>query len=200
MIRLLTQLLFLMNITLTYSQDFKLSVLGDFLVGNKYLSYEFGPAVNVELLFNKIPITVNATTRFYLSELSTENLFSYSYTYTVSGIGTSLKYYPIKWTIQPYVGLGIFLNFNNISTSGNASFIDNKYALENVNDNISVEVISGLKLSANSPINFIVEVTRTFNKPGYDLVITDYDNNIIIRKEKLNFNSVFIKFGLQFSL
>lgn len=69
-----------------------------------------------------------------------------------------------------------------------------------VEHNFSSEITGGLILSAKTPVNLFVEVTQTFNKPDYDLILLDSDYNKTTRKEKFNFNALFIKLGVRFGL
>jgi len=184
------------------SQSLRLGITADFLVGNKYLNYEFGPALVLDYSFRNIPVSIQGKARFYLSELSEENNFSAGYTYTLSSVGVSINYYPIDWDIEPYIGLGIAYNFNDLQQSGNAHFLSEGTIRGpgNLENNFSTEITGGINFSANTPINFIVEVTQTFNKPSYNLGISDKDYNQTIQKTNFNFNSIFLKLGLLFRI
>lgn len=187
MIKILAFTIFL-SIT-SFAQSFRLGFTADFLVENRYLNYEFGPAIIIDYSFESIPISIQAKTRFYLSELSGENNFSAGYTYTVSGIVMNFNYYPIDWAIEPYLGFGIAYNFNDLRMSGNMHPLINGTiaGAGKIKDNISGELTAGLKLSANTPINFIAEVSQTFNKPKHG-------------ENQFNFNSLFLKLGLLFQI
>ena len=168
-----------------YPQTLRLGLTADFLVSNKYLNYEFGPTLMAEYRFQNLPIAIQGKTRFYLGELSEENNFSASYTFSNLSAGISLIYLPIQWDIEPYLGFGIFYNDYDLYQSGNSffyleSFFNSPGDFEN---NFSSEITGGLKFSANTPINFIAEVTKTFNQVG-----------------NVNFNSVFLKLGLLFKI
>lgn len=183
------------------AQDLRLGGSLDFLLANKYKNYEIGPGIIFEYSFKDIPFSIIGAARFHLSELSEDNKFSFSYAYTVTTVGTSIKYSPVRWAIQPYISGGIFYNFNDTKSSGNPTLYNGKlFALDNLRNNISFEIAGGLKLSANSPINFIVEFTRTFNKPNYDFAVSDPDNNLSSKVIKFNFDSLFLSLGLLFML
>ena len=171
------------------SQIFRLGLTADFLVDNKYLNYEFGPAIVIDYSIEEIPVSIQAKTRFYLSELSGENNFSTGYTRTVSSIVVNIIYNPINWDIEPYIGLGIAYNFNDLQISGNVHpSVDGTIHLPgDLKNSLSTEVTGGLRLSAKTPINFIVEVTQNFNKPNHG-------------RGQFNFNSLFLKLGLLFQI
>ena len=183
------------------AQDLKLGGSLDFLLANKYKNYEIGPGIMLEYSFKDIPFSIIGTARFHLSELSEESKFSFGYTYTVATVGTSIKYSPLSWAIQPYISGGIFYNFNDMKSSGNPTLYNGYlFAQDNLKNNIAFEITGGLKLSANTPINFIVEITRTFNKPHYDVVVNDPDNKLSSKEAKFNFDSLFLRLGLLFTL
>lgn len=187
----------------TSSQSFKLGSSFDLMLGNENLSFEMGSAINLEYLLNAIPISIIGCVRLHYSELNDNTFkFSYGYSYTIYSIGTIIKYYPIRWDIEPYVGYGFFYNFNNSNATGMASFTSIGTLLSSniVEHNFSSEITVGLVFSAKTPLNLFVEVARTFNKPDYDLILLDYDNNKTIKKEQFNFNSLFIKLGVRFVL
>lgn len=202
MVKITILIVFLMNFAYTNSQSFKLGGSFDLMLGNKYLTYELGPAVNIEYLFEAVPISINGCVRLHLSELNDETYkFSWGYTYTIYSIGSIIKYYPINWDINPYIALGLFYNFNNAKASEMPSFINGYLVGQNiVEHNFSTEISGGLIFSARDIINFIFEVTQTFNKPEYDLILIDYDNNKTIKKAQFNFNSLFLKLGVRFGL
>lgn len=173
------------------------------MLGNENLSIEIGPAINLEYLLDAVPISINGCVRLHYSELNDNTFkFSYGYSYTIYSIGTIIKYYPIRWNIEPYVGYGFFYNFNNSNATEMASFTSIGTILSSniVEHNFSSEITVGLIFSAKTPVNLFFEVTQTFNKPDYDLILLDYDYNKTIKKEKFNFNSLFIKLGVRFVL
>ncbi len=182
------------------AQDFKLGFTGDFLTGNKYLNYQVGPALIADYSFKYLPISVRTNARFYLAELTSEG-FSAGYTYTNFSIGPSIEFYPFVWAIEPYLGAGIYYNSNSFTKNGNESLLyDGTLRLVgNVKNNISFELTAGVKFSAETPINFIVEVTQTFNQPA-DYIIMDGYSDKILSQEKLNFNSLILKLGLLFRI
>ncbi len=197
-------LFLILLVSIAYSQPLRLGIKADILTGNKYLNYEIGPDIELNYFLKKLPVSINACTRFYLGELSNENNFSFGHTLTVTSLGISLNYYPLTWPIEPYVGAGVFYNIINLMSSGNPVFIDGTTRGPiNVKNSLSEEITLGLNFSANTPINFVVEVTKTFNQPEYTLYISDsrlgsYSNTY--KKEHLNFNSLFLKLGLYFKL
>jgi len=187
----------------TSSQSFKLAGSLDLMLGNENLSIEIGPAINLEYLLDAIPISINGCVRLHYSELNDNTFkFSYGYSYTIYSIGTIIKYYPIRWDIEPYIGCGLFYNFNNSNASEMPSFISIGYfkGSKIVEQNFSSEITGGVVLTAKTPVNFFIEVTQTFNKPDYDLILSDSDLNKTVTKEQLNFNSLFIKLGVRFGL
>jgi hypothetical protein len=170
--------------------------------GNKNLTIEVGPAINIEYSLDAFPISINGCVRLHYSELNDETFkFSYGYAYSIYSAGTIIKYYPIKWDIVPYIALGLFYNFIHTNHSEMANFI-NGYIVsqKTVEQNISTEITGGLILSAKTPVNLIVEVTQSFNKLDYNLIPSDSDHNTTTRKEKFNFNALFIKLGVRFGL
>ena len=198
-------ILFLMLLAgAVYSQPLRLGIKADILTGNKYLNYEVGPDIELNYFLKRLPVSINACTRFYLGELSNENDFSNGFTLTVSSLGISLNYYPLTWPIEPYVGAGVFYNLINLMSSGNPVFIDGTIGgPSNVKNSLSEEITLGLNFSANTPINFVAEVSRTFNQPEYTLNKSDSRSNtysITSMKEQLDFNSLFLKLGLYFKL
>lgn len=201
---LILVIILLSNICI-YSQQLKLGVKADFLTGNKYINYQVGPAVALDYSLSQIPFSVQGTVRFSLGELSNENQFSTGYAFTVFSAGLSLNYYPVVWPIEPYLSAGVFFNSNSFQESGTPSedFSGNMYFLTGLKNNISGELTFGIKFSANTPVNFIAEVTQTFNKPDYTLKTLNSQNGTyreITRKEKFNFNSMFLKLGLLFNI
>lgn len=187
----------------TSSQSFKLGGSFDFMLGNENLSIEIGPAINIEYLLDAVPISINGCARLHYSELNDEtHKFSWGYSYTIYSIGTIIKYYPIRWDIEPYIGCGLFYNFNKSNASEMASFTSLGYLIDSkiVEHNFSSEITGGLILTAKTPVNLFFEVTQTFNKPEYDLIQLDSDYNKTTRKAEFNFNTLLIKLGVRFGL
>jgi hypothetical protein len=182
------------------AQDFRLGFTGDFLTGNKYLNYQVGPALIADYSFEDLPISVRGSARFYLAELTSEG-FSAGYSYTDLSIGPSIEFYPFVWAIEPYLGAGMYYNSNNFTKNGNQSLLDDGTLrlVGNVKNNISLELTAGVKFSAKTPINFIVEVTQTFNQPADYIIMDGYSENIL-SQEKLNLNSLILKLGLLFRI
>ena len=200
-----TVILILMSFISIYSQSLRLGIKTNFLTGNKYLKYEAGPALSADYFFQDLPVAVNICTRFYLAELSPENNLSTGYTLGVWGIGITTYYYPVQWAIEPYIGAGVFYNSNDLQSEGIGSAnIYGSYAFAGyLHNNISGEITLGINFSADTPINFIAEVTRTFNKPGYELNTlkpTGSSYSKTVQKEKFDFNSLFLNIGLAFKL
>lgn len=193
-------LIFILLSGFTYSQNFNLGFTADILAGNKNLNYQVGPALIAEYLFKDLPISVRANARFYLGELTSDG-FSADYTYSNFGIGPSIGFYPILWSIEPYIGAGVYFNSNNFTKNGNQSLLhDGTLGLVgNVENNFSFEISVGVKFSAKSPINFIVEVTQTFNHPA-DYIIMDGYSDKKLSEKKLDFNSLILKLGLLFRI
>lgn len=182
------------------AQNFNLGFTGDFLTGNKYLKYQVGPSLIAEYSFKDLPLSARANARFYFGELTSEG-FSAGYTYTDFSIGPAIDFYPFEWAIEPYFGAGVYYNSNKFTKNGNQSLLyDGTLRLVgNVKNNISLELTAGVKFSAKTPINFIVEVTQTFNKPA-DYIIMDGYSDKILSQEKMDFNSLILKLGLLFRI
>ena len=201
---LLIIILFTSSICL-YSQSYRLGIGVNILTGNKYLNYEVGPALNLNYNLKKLPISINGNAIFSLSELSKSNNISTGYTRSVFSLGIGLNYYPIKWAIMPYLGLVTFYNINNLSQSGTPSpssegFIRSPGSIKN---NFSAEIHGGIIFSANTSINFIVEVSKTYNRPSYNLKITDTRGEkytSTYSNETFDFNSIFLRLGLNFEI
>ncbi len=198
--KLMFIIIFLTNGIYLYSQPFRLGIRADILTGNKYLSWEGGPSLTLDYSLKDISISLQGSTRLYLAELNSSK-FSAGFTYSDLSFGFSVNYYPIHWAIEPYIGLGIFYNINNLIQSGNSSpFYNGTFIYpSDVKNNFSEEITLGIDFSANTPINFIVEITHTFNIPG-KLITFDSINEKIIKEGKLNFNSLFLRIGLSFTI
>jgi hypothetical protein len=201
-IKFLVTIFFLLSFAEIKPQNFKLGGSFGLMLGNKYLAYNLGPTVNIEYLLEVVPISINGCVRLHLSELNDETYkFSWGYTYTIYSLGTIIKYYPISWDIEPYIALGLFYNFNNVESSGHPAFINGYLVGQKIVEyNFATEITGGLILSAKTPANLFVEVTQTFNKPNYDLIMIDSDGNKTTKNEEFNFNSLFLKLGVLFSL
>ena len=187
----------------TSSQSFKLGGSFDLMLENKDLAHELGPTVNIEYLFESLPISINGGARIHYSAINNETYkFSWSYNYIIYSIVTSIKYYPFSWDIEPYIACGLSYNFINKNNSSGHPYFNNGYIVGQniVEHNFSSEITGGLILSAKTPVNLFFEVTQTFNKPEYDLIFIDYDNNKTTRKEKFNFSALLIKLEVRFGL
>ena len=183
-------------------QNFKIGGSFNFMLGNKNLAYELGPAINIEYLFDDLPISINGCARFRLSALNNDTYqFSWSNDYTIYSLGTIIKYYPYKWDIEPYIAYGLFYNSFNSNSSGHPTFINGFIISPKIDkNNLSSEITAGLILTAKTPVNIVFEVTQSFNKLDYDLIMLDSDYNKKTLKEEFNFNALFIKLGVRFSL
>jgi prepilin-type processing-associated H-X9-DG protein len=193
-------LIFLFYNFFLFSQTIRLGADINFLTGYKYYNFLVGPSVLAEYGFQKVPLTIKVSCRlFFISELN-ENYLP-GYTNNCVGAGVSLNYFPVKWDVQPYFGLGLFYYSNSIKQGGNASFVDGHINyIRNEDNNISVELTGGIKFSAYSPINFIIELTQTFSKQA-DLISQNPETNSIIEKQKISiFNSLFIRGGILFRI
>ncbi len=139
--RIIFSLFILIITSASFSQVIKLGGTIDILTGGKNISYMVGPNLLFEYIFEQLPISITGSTHFYLSELSNENKYLSNFTYKTFGLGISIKYYPITWSIEPYIGFGSTFNTNNINQPGNAQFIDNRQILlREVKNNISEEL------------------------------------------------------------
>lgn len=203
MVKLIAIIIFLMHFVCTYAQSLKMGGSFDLMLGNEYLEYEIGPSFNAEYLLKSIPISITGCLRVHFSEPNNDTYkFSWGFTYTIYSVGTIIKCYPIRWDIEPYIGGGLFYNFNDASVSEHPSFINGNLVSPIIDaNNISAEISGGIVFSAKSSVNFILEVTQTFNEPKYDLVRDDYEGKLISSEKKtFNFNSFLIKLGVRFGL
>lgn len=197
-------LLFLIINSITYCQNIKAGSELNILTGNKNLSYLIGINLIGQYSFDELPLSLQANIRLNpFSEISNDNKYIGSFSYINYNFGLSIHYYPINWAIEPYIGLGAFYNLNDISQSGMPRTINGKTVLLNdVKNNLSLEIIGGIKFAANSSINFIVEVDYSLSKPEYELFLysTNWSEENAIINEKLDLNSIFLKIGLMFKL
>jgi len=196
-----TLLLFVFLVFSAYPQQFGIGFTGDFLTGNTNISYQIGPTAFLNYKFDALPISLRADTRFYYGNLNSEG-FSADYTYTDLSLGASVNYYPITWHIEPYFSAGMFYNANYFSKNGNQTPLSDGYLhlLDNARNSISFELTAGLKFATETPINFLVEVTQTFNTP-VDYVLSEGEPSYkIIKRTNLNFNSLILKLGLLFRI
>ena len=182
-----------------YTQTIKIGINGNFLAGNTYFNYQIGPSFSAEYSFEHIPLTITPAIRLYVSELS--DAFLPGFNNNVFGIGASLNYYPINWEIEPYLGAGVYYYSNSMKPGGMLSIINgNIQHLENSNNNFSGEITGGIKFSAKNPINFIIEVTKTYSKKA-KLITSDFYSGSIISEKEINiFDSLFIRLGLLFNI
>lgn len=202
--------LFLILISaVSYCQNIKAGSELNIVTGSKNLSSLVGINLFVQYDFIELPISFQGNIRLNpFSEISNENKYIGSYSYTNYNFGLSFNYYPINWAIEPYIGIGTFYNLNDLSQSGMPRTINVKTVLlNNINNNLSLEIIGGIKFAANSPINFIVEVNYSFSNPEYELSLYSADwseesANYTIEniQDKLDLNSLFLKLGLMFNL
>ncbi len=198
--------IFLVCDLIMYPQTCSAGFSADFLTGNKYLDYEIGPSLKLDYKLKDLPFSITGTARLYLTGLSSENNFAARIYNNFYSIGVSLNYYPLAFSIEPYVGLGAFYNFNNLQRDGNATpSSDGVIRLpEGLKNSVSAELTAGVKFSANTPINFIVEVTQTFNSPKYNLDIQypygASNGGIRTQAKTINFNSLLVKIGLMFKI
>ncbi len=202
---ILAIIIFLIGSIFLYSQNLRGGFTADFLTGNKNISFEAGPSIRLVYMFKYLPISITGSGRIYFSELSQENNFSTGISQNIYSIGASVNYYPVKLTIEPYFGLGAFYNFNTLHRDGTPfPTSDGNIRLPgSIRNNASLELTAGLIFSANTPVNFIVEITQIFSKPSYDLIIintSDIHSASTTRAEVFNFNSLFFKIGFMFRI
>ncbi len=184
-----------------FGQKFSAGGTVDILVGGETMNYMFGPRLLIEYKSDEFPLAFLASAHFYLSEITGKSIYLGGFTYTTFGFGAAAYYYPLSWAIEPYIGAGGVYNSNRVEQAGNANFIDGKWiSLQKFNDNFSFELIGGLKFAANTPINFIVEITYKLHRPAYEVALISIDSSKEISNKKLNLNSTFIKLGLLFRL
>jgi hypothetical protein len=192
-------MMFLVASSVIYCQNFKFGGGINVLTLNKYLDYEYGLNLFLKYPFPTVPLSIQGDIRFSISALSTKNKYLGGYSRTDFNFGISMHYYPFSWSIAPYIGLGAYYNSNNISQSGMSGFLDTRsVTLKRAENNFSSEVISGVNFSTDTPTNFYIELDYTLNKPEYVLVYID--NGEEAKKDKFNFNSLFLRLGLHFKL
>lgn len=183
------------------AQDFKLGFTADFLTGSKYLNYQVGPTIIADYSFKYLPLSLRMNAKFYLAEVTSEG-FTADHTYTSFSIGPSINFYPITWAIEPYVGAGLYYTSNSITQNGNEYNNLTDFTLRsigNVRNTVTFDLTAGIKFAAYTPINFIVEVSQTFNNPA-DYIIRDGYTYKILSREPLKFNSLILKLGLIFRI
>jgi hypothetical protein len=185
---------FLINTSVS-AQFLRLGVEGNFLTGNKYYSYQFGPALLAEYSFENLPISITGSVRVHISELNDEYLAGYNN--NIIGYGLSVNYYPIYWVIEPYIGVGVFYNSNTLEPGGMPNLIN---GVINADNNIAAELIGGIKFASRTPINFFIEITQTFSKSAQLVTAEELSNVIIERKDIKLFNSLFLSIGLLFKI
>ncbi len=192
--------------SLSFPQTSSIGFTGDFLTGNENLSYQAGPSLIFEYPVTKLPIAVRGNIKFYLGEV-TPGKYSIGYTYTNFSAGASLNYYPINYAIEPYLGVGIYYTSNGFIGEGNKSGSTSSegagmtyHLIENVNNSATYELTLGIKFAASTAINFITEVTQTFNHPADVIVFYDDPHWHEVSRSPLNFNSLILKLGLLFQI
>lgn len=178
------------------SQTFKLGITSDVLLGNENINHQFGPDLILDYSLKRLPVSIEIHTRFYVTEISSRKL-SFIYDNNLLSVGASINYSPIVSRIEPYIGLGLFYNFNNIETVGNGDY---ERLLNYPRGNFSPEIIGGLKLFADKPFNIIIEAAQTFNNTGKIKIFNVDITPIFIKEEDISFNSFFIKAGILFKI
>lgn len=195
---LLSILFFITGTTQINSQSIKLGLAGNFLVGNKYYNYQLGPSLMGKYSFESLPVSMIVGIRFYTSELDNDYLPGYSN--NVFSFGASIYYNPIHWAIEPYVGAGVYYNSNRLKPGGMPASVNGAIiSVKNADNNISGEITVGITLSANDPLNIVVELTQSFSKPAI-LVASDEVNNTLNERSIKIFNSLFIRVGILFKI
>lgn len=200
-----TILILILLSSLSFSQTSGIGFTADFLTSNQNLSYQVGPSLMYDYSISSIPVTLRGSIRYYLGEV-TPGKYSIGYTYTNFSVGASLNYYPIKYDIEPYLGAGIYYTSNGFIGEGNRNGPYSEgdgltsHLIGNVNNNAVFELTLGLKFAANTSINFITEVTQTFNHPADVIVFNDTPYWHEVSRSSLNFNSLILKLGLLFQL
>ena len=192
--------IFLLFAALNNAQDFKLGFTGDFLTGGRYLNYQVGPTIIADYSFKYLPLSLRMNAKFYLAEVTSEG-FSAGYTYTSFSLGPSINFYPITWAIEPYIGAAIYYTSNSFTQNGNQSpsVEGTLSSIGNVRNTVSYELTAGLKFAAKTPINFIVEVSQSFNNPADRIISNGYPYKIL-SSEQLKFKSLTLKLGLIFRI
>ena len=185
-----------LNGILISAQNFRASITADFAISSEQTTYQFGPSLMLEYDFDKIPIVIRTDANFSIAEIKGVEYFS-SAPYNHSEYGISVLYKPIDWPIEPYLGVSALYNWNSVRQVGNWSYYsgNNHGYLIKMHDNISFGFIAGLVLSANTPVNVILELMQIINQPKYDIAIND-----VPEARRFNFNSVIIRAGVRFKL
>lgn len=186
------------NLSFLLAQPLSFGVKGDILIQNKNMDYEFGSRLVLDYQFENLPFSLSSNLGFRYAELSPEINLSTGYTKTTSSLGVVFYYYPIKWDIEPYIGLGLFYNANNISKSGTG---DDVYVAEKIKNNIAYTINGGIKFSASSSIHFITEVIYSINNPDYTMKETnDFDGTYVEYNAEFDFKALYLSLGLMFDI
>jgi hypothetical protein len=189
--------------SIDFSQEFKLGFAGGVAIDSKHLNHQLGPSVIGDFTFKNIPIFIRAGAQYYLSELNNENNLSWSANNNFLNVGFSVNCYYRYNIIQPYVGAGVFYNFNNIESAGKPSkeYDGALHGFSNVENNASLEITGGIKLLLKTDVDLLLELTQSFNSPEYDQSVFNVTTNQrTVRRASFNFDAILVKFGALFSL
>jgi hypothetical protein len=166
----------------TFAQTYSLGGSLDFSLENEISDLRAGPNLMFLYSFEDLPISLRFDSHYYLNEIG--------YEYSNFNFGSEVLFSPISCVIEPYVGVGLRYNINEISSEG----LDPNPP-KNIRNNFSGEFISGINFSANSPINFIMEIYYTTHNPKFNY---EYDSKIV--RKRLKLNVVFLRAGIMFRL
>ena len=190
MFKYLIIIIVVLSSTVSNSQYFRMGGGINFLMQSEYFTYQIGPSIICDYTFKKIPCSVSLNIRGCMGEFDSGKHRLGKF-YTILSYGSCFNYYPVKWVIEPYIGLGAF--FNSLSISEGVG---------NMN-NFSGECTLGFKLSAKTKNNFFIEVTKSYSRPSYEYEVYDpvtFKNTNVTSTKEYNFNSLNIKVGVMFKL
>ena len=190
MLKYLICIIVIISSPICHSQYFRLGGGINFLMQSDYFNYQIGPSIICDYTFDKIPCSVALNIRGCLGEFDFGKHHLGKY-YTMLSYGTCFNYYPVKWVIEPYIGVGAFFNSHSISEG-----------IGNMN-NFSGECTLGFKLSAKTANNFFLEITKSYSKPSHEYEVYDpitFKSTYKTANKEYNFNSLYIKVGVMFKL
>ena len=104
-----------------------------------------------------------------------------------------------------FVILLLLSNIYIISAEGTPSpdLYGTYISASDIRSNISGELALRVKFSADTPINFSIEVTQAFNKPAYNRIVSRTNGCLYtrtVKRNKFDFSSLFLKIGLFFKI
>ena len=195
--------IFLLIPSMIFSQGLQLGFGGGLSVYSKNLDYQFGPTILADYTFNTIPIFIRINGGYYLSYLNKENDISWDPTNNLVRLGITAGYIYRGIKNQPYIGFRCNYDINSIHSSANPAryFNGALHGYGNVEDNLSYEILAGMKFFAKSKTIVFFEISRIFSRPEYDQRSFNMTTNeSSMKRTNFNFDSFQLKFGLLFAL